>query len=137
MRKKNLYLLRTGSGTFGIFDENVFPKPYLELDTNNSEKLDLEVNDDFKELMNVNTKILSEVDAYVGVEGNISHMCRAMKIPSLLLYNLLNSKPPAVDINNNVLKNVVKPYIDSNVQKLVTSEEELLKNIPNFINDLT
>ena len=52
LRKKNLYLLRTGSGTFGIFDENVFPKPYLELDTNNSEKLDLEVNDDFKELMN-------------------------------------------------------------------------------------
>ena len=92
---------------------------------------------DFKELMNVNTKILSEVDAYVGVEGNISHMCRAMKLPSLLLYNLLNSKPPAVDINNNVLKNVVKPYIDSSVQKLVTSEDEWLKNIPNFINDLT
>jgi len=51
LRKKNMYLLRTGSGTFGIFDENVFPKPYLQLDTTNSEKLDLEVNDDFKELM--------------------------------------------------------------------------------------
>ena len=87
--------------------------------------------------MNVNIKILSEVDAYIGIEGNISHMCRAMKLPSLLLYNLLNSKPPAVDINNNVLKNVVRPYIDSDIQKLVTSEEELLKNIPNFINDLT
>ena len=42
-----------------------------------------------------------------------------------------------VDINNNVLKNVVRPYIDSNIQKLVTSEEELIENIPNFINDLT
>ena len=87
--------------------------------------------------MNVNMKILSEVDAFIGVEGNISHMCRAMKLPSLLLYNLINSTPPAVDINNNVLKNVVRPYIDSNIQKLVTSEEELIENIPNFINDLT
>ena len=51
LRKNNLYLLRTGSGTFGIFDENVFPSPYLQLDTTNSEKLDLNVNDDFKELM--------------------------------------------------------------------------------------
>ena len=57
--------------------------------------------------MNVNMKILSEVDAFIGVEGNISHMCRAMKLPSLILYNLINSTPPAVDINNNVLKNVV------------------------------
>tara|TARA_B100000131_G_scaffold6969_1_gene7235 strand:- start:355 stop:537 length:183 start_codon:yes stop_codon:yes gene_type:complete len=60
-----------------------------------------------------------------------------MKLPSLLLYNLINSTPPAVDINNNVLKNVVIPYIDSNIQKLVTSEDELIENIPNFINDLT
>ena len=82
-------------------------------------------------------KLLESVDAYIGVEGNISHMCRAMKLPSLLLYNLINSTPPAVDINNNVLKNVVRPYIDSNIQKLVTSEEELIENIPNFINDLT
>ena len=51
LRKNNMYLLRTGSGTFGIFDENVFPKPYLQLSTAKSEKLDLEVNDDFKELM--------------------------------------------------------------------------------------
>lgn len=87
--------------------------------------------------MNVNMKILSEVDAFIGVEGNISHMCRSMKLPSLLLYNLINSTPPAVDINNNVLKNVVMPYIDSNIQKLVTSEDELIENIPNFINDLT
>ena len=47
-----MYLLRTGSGQFGIFDENTFPSPYLQLDTTNSEKLDLDVHDDFKELMN-------------------------------------------------------------------------------------
>jgi len=92
---------------------------------------------DYRDLMNVNMRILSEVDAFIGVEGNISHMCRSMKLPSLLLYNLINSTPPAVDINNNVLKNVVIPYIDSNIQKLVTSEDELIENIPDFINDLT
>lgn len=51
LRKNGMYLLRTGSGTFGIFDENVFPKPYLQLDTTKSEKLNLETNEDFKELM--------------------------------------------------------------------------------------
>ena len=51
LRKNKLYLLRTGSGQFGIFDENTFPSPYLQLDTTNSEKLDLDVHDDFKELM--------------------------------------------------------------------------------------
>ena len=82
-------------------------------------------------------KILESVDAYIGVEGNISHMCRAMKIPSLVLYNMLNSKPPAVEINNNVLKNVVAPYVDEKIQTLVTSEELLLKEIPSFLNKMS
>ena len=50
-----------------------------------------------------------------------------------LLYNLINS----LDVNNNVLKNVVRPYIDSNLQKLVNSENELLKEIPNFLKKIS
>jgi hypothetical protein len=51
LRKKKFYLLRTGSGKFGIFDQTKFPKPYLELNTANSIKLDLKKNDDFLELV--------------------------------------------------------------------------------------
>lgn len=51
LRNHGLYLLRTGSGTFGIFDETIFPKPYLELNVNHTEKLDLEIDPDFNELM--------------------------------------------------------------------------------------
>ena len=51
LRKKGLYLLRTGSGTFGIFDEKQFPKPYVELNTENSTDLELEKDDSFRELM--------------------------------------------------------------------------------------
>ena len=51
LRKKCLYLLRTGSGTFGIFDEKQFPKPYVELNTENSTDLELEKDDSFRELM--------------------------------------------------------------------------------------
>ena len=51
LRKKGLYLLRTGSGTFGIFDEKQFPKPYVELNTENSADLELEKDDSFRELM--------------------------------------------------------------------------------------
>ena len=47
-----MYLLRTGSGTFGIFDEKQFPKPYLQLSIENSTNLELEKDDDFRELMN-------------------------------------------------------------------------------------
>ena len=52
LRKKDMYLLRTGSGTFGIFDEKQFPKPYLQLSIENSTNLELEKDDDFRELMN-------------------------------------------------------------------------------------
>ena len=88
---------------------------------------------DYRDLMTVNIKLLQNVDAFIGIEGNISHLCRAMKIPSLLLYNLINS----LDVNNNVLKNVVRPYIDSNLQKLVNSENELLKEIPSFLKKIS
>ena len=51
LKKRDYYLLRTGSGTFGIFDQKKFPKSYLELNTANSIKLDLKKNDDFLELI--------------------------------------------------------------------------------------
>jgi len=51
LRKNQMYLLRTGDGRFCIMDENEFPNPYLQLDVKNSEKLDLSLDNDFKELM--------------------------------------------------------------------------------------
>ena len=51
LRRNNFFLLRTGRGKFGIFDQKKFPKPYLDLSTKNSIKLDLERDDDFKDLI--------------------------------------------------------------------------------------
>ena len=42
LREKNMYLLRTGKGNFVIFDENKFPHSYLNLNTNNSKKLEID-----------------------------------------------------------------------------------------------
>lgn len=41
LREKNMYLLRTGKGNFVIFDEKKFPHSYLNLNTNNSKKLEI------------------------------------------------------------------------------------------------
>jgi len=40
LRRNNFFLLRTGRGKFGIFDQKKFPKPYLDLSTKNSIKLE-------------------------------------------------------------------------------------------------
>ena len=42
LREKNMYLLRTGKGNFVIFDEKKFPHSYLDLNTNNSKKLEID-----------------------------------------------------------------------------------------------
>ena len=42
LREKNMYLLRTGKGNFVIFDEKKFPHSYLNLNTNNSKKLEID-----------------------------------------------------------------------------------------------
>jgi len=52
LTKNGYYVLRTGSGGFGIFDEKFFPRPYLDLKTENAEKLDYPKGDDWKELLN-------------------------------------------------------------------------------------
>ena len=84
------------------------------------------------DLMNANLDILTSVDGYIGIEGNISHMCRSMDIPSLLLYNYIEGE------NNNILKNVVIPYNKNSSQFLILNEKEFLEEIPFFIkNNLT
>src|SRR5947209_2498161 len=35
LTKKNYYLIRTGEGSFAIFDESRFPRPYLDLKIEN------------------------------------------------------------------------------------------------------
>ena len=117
-----------------IRDNNYEPVEVFHID---GERGSTNIITDYRDLLSVNSKILESVDAYVGVEGNISHMCRAMKIPSLVLYNMLNSKPPAVQINNNVLTKIVAPYVDEKIQTLVTSEELLLKEIPSFLKKIS
>ena len=51
LRRNDFFLLRIGGGKFGIFDQKKFPKPYLDLSTNDSVKLDLVRDDDFKDLI--------------------------------------------------------------------------------------
>jgi len=50
LREKNMYLLRTGKGNFAIFDEQKFPHSYLNLNTNNAEKLEID-SSGFPELL--------------------------------------------------------------------------------------
>jgi hypothetical protein len=38
LRNKNCYLIRTGEGSFAIFDEHHFSRPYLNLEVNNEVK---------------------------------------------------------------------------------------------------
>ena len=51
LRRNDFFLLRIGGGKFGIFDQKKFPKPYLDLSTNDSIKLDLVRDDDFGDLI--------------------------------------------------------------------------------------
>ena len=51
LTEKGYYILRTGSGGFKILNEKFFPKPYLELKTDNAEKLEYVKDDDWKHLL--------------------------------------------------------------------------------------
>ena len=42
LTSRGLYVIRLGQGNFGIFDQKVYPKPYLELDTASAERLPLD-----------------------------------------------------------------------------------------------
>ncbi len=42
LTSRNHYLIRTGEGAFAIFDENRFPRPYLDLKTDNMIELESE-----------------------------------------------------------------------------------------------
>ena len=44
------YLLRTGGGKFAILDQEKFPRAYLDLSIKDSVKLDIKIDNDFKEL---------------------------------------------------------------------------------------
>ncbi len=55
LTEKGYYILRTGNGGFRIFDERFFPRPYLDLNRENAEKLDYVKEDDWKTLLNAYT----------------------------------------------------------------------------------
>ena len=59
LRDKNLYILRIGDGKFAILDEGKFSKPYLDLNVRNTEELDFDTDDDFKDLLDA-FKVLPE-----------------------------------------------------------------------------
>ena len=50
LKENNLYLLRTGKGKFCIIDERKFPKPYLDLQINNTVLLEPKHDPNFAEL---------------------------------------------------------------------------------------
>jgi len=52
LRKNNYYILRTGGGKFAILDREKFPKPYLDLNVKNTERLAFDKDNDFKDLWN-------------------------------------------------------------------------------------
>lgn len=41
LTERGLYVIRFGQGNFGIFDKTVYPKPYLELKTEEAERISL------------------------------------------------------------------------------------------------
>jgi hypothetical protein len=50
LKDNNLYLIRTGKGSFAILDEKQFPKPYLDLDTKNAIEIPQEEPEGFDNL---------------------------------------------------------------------------------------
>lgn len=43
LTNRDLYVIRLGQGSFGIFDQRVYPKPYLELSKDNTEQISFEI----------------------------------------------------------------------------------------------
>jgi hypothetical protein len=50
LKDNNLYLIRTGKGSFALLDEKQFPKPYLDLDTKNAIEIPQEEPEGFDNL---------------------------------------------------------------------------------------
>ena len=48
LTKRNLYVIRLGQGNFGIFNKQIYPKPYLELETDRVENTQLENNSKYE-----------------------------------------------------------------------------------------
>ena len=48
--KNKWYVIRTGRGSFGIFSENQYPKPYLELSAEGAEEITCKSNTTFRHL---------------------------------------------------------------------------------------
>jgi hypothetical protein len=51
LRKKSLFLIRTGKGKFIVFNEKFFDKSYLELDNKNFEEMEINVPNGFEHLV--------------------------------------------------------------------------------------
>lgn len=73
------------------------------------------------ELVFMNLNILKQVDAYIGVEGGIGHLCRAMNIPCLFYHK-----------KGLVLDKIVLPYLNS-MQVLKSNLNDFLEYIPVFL----
>lgn len=50
LSERGLYVIRLGLGNFGIFDEKVYPKPYLELNEANLKQIELKKRTDFENM---------------------------------------------------------------------------------------
>lgn len=73
LRNRGLYVIRLGLGNFGIFDENVYPKPYLELDDEDAQPIELSRRTDFDNMRRA-FKVVD--DSFSSAEDTLLELCR-------------------------------------------------------------
>lgn len=76
------------------------------------------------ELIQKNLGILQNVDAYIGIESGIGHICRSMKIPCLFYHD-----------PGSIYDNVVAPLMNEQ-QIIFNDKQQFLEYIPIFLKSL-
>jgi len=66
---------------------------------------------------------ISKSKLFIGSDGGMAHIARSLKIPSILFFR----------DGSLMYEKIVKPYIDTNLQTLCTSEKQLIYNIERVI----
>jgi hypothetical protein len=71
--ERGLYVIRLGLGNFGIFDQKVFPKPYLKLDEKDAESIGIERGSDYSALRKA---FMIEDENLNSAENSLLELCR-------------------------------------------------------------
>lgn len=73
LTSRGLYVIRLGQGNFGIFDQKVYPKPYLELETASAERLPLDNTPEYGAMREAFRIVDRELSA---AEDTLLELCR-------------------------------------------------------------